>query len=142
MTAKTKKRAPRAQRSAPPKLQEFTIDRSVWRRGRNEGPGIYSQLLNDSDGMCCLGIYLKACGAAVSDLHGMSAPTSLINGPSPPGLPRKAEWLVGPDDAGGIVESEFVWINDHKTIAPSTRERKLRALFKKYGVTVHFTGEK
>lgn len=150
---------------ATKKLKKLTIDRKVWLRGEGEG-----ELLRASDGkMCCLGIYLKACGKAPRTLLGKAMPSEL----SKRVLPEEALWLVKPrqpeeDSVGGddftnsSVAGQLMGINDDKAylkdketgeyvldedwrpvIDPkgeSVRERKIKAAFKKQGIEVEFVG--
>ena len=43
-------------------MKELTIYRDKWCRNRNFDEMGLSQLLNESDNMCCLGFLGKACG--------------------------------------------------------------------------------
>lgn len=109
---------------------KFTIDRKKWLRGDED-----SLLLRKKDRkMCCLGIFLNECGMKKKDLMGKGSPYSLDTP-----LPQQAQWLTNQWGNADLTR-ELMKVNDDDTICDNTREKKLRELFRKKNITVHFRG--
>lgn len=70
--------------------RKLVIDRSIWLRG--EGNEDSYLLRNTDNKMCCLGIYLEACGVSRERLGGIPTPSELAN--LDVEVPKEAEWLV------------------------------------------------
>lgn len=77
-------------------MRNLVIDRSIWLRGEGEDE---SRLLRVADGkMCCVGIYLAACGVPSSQLEEVKCAsevrrkwgTVLVRIPT---FPEEAQWL-------------------------------------------------
>lgn len=115
------------------KPKTFTIDRSKWVRGGENGA---SRLLNYAYFMCCMGFYARACGVPTTDLLGRSYPDEVECG-CVPGIVTKK---------GGKSMKAIGWdlaaYNDNSALSEASRELKVRACFKRIGVTVKFTGPK
>lgn len=85
-------------------MKEFVIDRSKWLRG--EGPA-ESYLLRASDGrMCCLGIYLEACGVSPTDLRSKKSPTTCLVPKEHPVFELDLPQLVTVNDSFGYEDAE------------------------------------
>ncbi len=115
-------------------MRKLVIDRSIWLHGEGKGD---SYLLRRRDGkMCCLGIYLDACGVSKDLLLSLRMPSFLEV------IPLEAEWLINDED-GRARSSEDVFelaiLND--TRAVDDRENKIAEVFKKNDVEVEFVGE-
>jgi hypothetical protein len=113
-------------------VRSFVIDRNVWARGEKD-----NVLLDSTTGkMCCLGIYLKACGASDKRLKNVGSPSDAGDADT---LPK---WMVGEvfgfsaDDAPTV--RKLIRVNDAK--APKDREGKIAKLFAEAGVKVRFKG--
>lgn len=78
--------------------RELVIDRNVWLRGEGSHQ---SCLYRPRDGkMCCVGIYLDACGVPKDRMVAHSNATSLAEK-----LPDEAKWLFGTSPLGGTFAS-------------------------------------
>lgn len=126
-------------------INEFTIDRSMWLRGREPGG---SYLLREIDGKrCCLGFYLEACGVPDDQLRGYAAPGSVYR--------NRAEyrdlvpkWLIGPpwhrlsddpaDAVNSITAQYLMEVNDATDSTDAEREALIAKTFADHGVEVHF----
>ena len=117
-------------------VKEFTIDRSEWNPAEMFGHGE----LSGPGGKCCLGIYGDACN--VSYTVGQKMPEEKTNQAWPKGLFKKYD-AVG--DNGEPDKQQLADLladtNDDKNISQKWREQKIRQLFARMGVTVHFKGE-
>jgi len=108
------------------KLTKLTIHKREWLRGES---GHNSYLRRSSDGkMCCLGIYLRACGVEVDDLTDVRSPARVAGG-----LPGTTWWL------NRLVSNELMSINDESTISETEREIELTKRFGENGIQVVFT---
>ena len=78
------------------KATAFTLPRSIWARGEGS---IKSYLLRAADGkMCCVGVYLEACGVSRESLKGEREAQSVQLGEDPP---YTAEDLIADRDGAG-----------------------------------------
>lgn len=121
------------------KLKSFVIDRNVWLRGGFEKNKIISVLFDEqSEKMCCLGIYCAKSGVNKNDLIGQIRPFNVkwnifkwnnfsnyknkkINIPS---------WLVSTnkkDDS--LIATQLMNINDDINITEKERETIVKVLF-------------
>lgn len=110
------------------------IDRAKWLRGEGAEN---SRLLRHYDGkMCCLGLYLEACGVPREVLRDKNTPAQLDE--------RIPRWLYEPNKAltrvVSMATSKLMGVNDD----PKERKREdlVREMFAAHGVTVTFTGAK
>ena len=114
--------------------KEFTIKKEEWGYGGGLGNGM---LRDPNTGkMCCLGIYLKACGVPVKDLENKSMPSNLAGYKLP-------EWLVlehDPQTEEEGVASKLADANDKAAgdIDMKTRKKIIRQGFADNGVKVTF----
>lgn len=117
-------------------MKKLVIDRSKWQRG--EG---YAQLLDDETGkMCCLGIYLRACGKAPSTIANRSFPCQIPNRL----FPKEADWLLeglGEDRFDSAVANKLMYVNDSRMKTEKQRETFIKETFAKQGIKVEFVGE-
>jgi hypothetical protein len=105
-------------------VKAFVIDRKVWARGHQR----VNQLRRRDDGkMCCLGIYLKACGAPTCALTGF-------------GVPVDVKTLIVPGWLGTNKASDLVCANDAYFDDEARREDDVKAGFAKAGIEVTFKG--
>lgn len=118
--------------------RDLVIDRSIWLRGERNGD-VY--LLRPADGkMCCLGIYLQACGASPDTLRGRRYPSSVAVA-----LPDEARWLLRPGkpvvgvQSDSLETTELAVTNDDNTITDAEREKRIATLLAKHDVRVTFT---
>jgi hypothetical protein len=113
---------------------KFTIDRDIWIRGVTPE----SALLHSPTGkMCCVGIYLQACGVPRDRLK--DKPTaSWIDMDL---LPANARWLV--TGVGGDHETPaaaaLYAVNDDFAVNELQREVEIVELFARQGIEVEFT---
>lgn len=115
---------------------EFVIPRDRWLRGEGDGGDVY--LLRPADAkMCCLGIYLEACGAHASDLLNRRYPSS-VSAP----LPNAAEWLI--ERLSQLVRGDtaeavkLANANDNSHLSEVDRESTVKKLFERRGIKVTF----
>lgn len=144
-------------------MREFTINRRRWDRGemfadirKEKGQNKPPSLKHPEDGrMCCLGIYLEACGVPVEKLYARADPKELVEDVVE--LPQDAQWLVYIDhpnvsgdetfyesltfwwDNTGVTQ-ELMEANDdtNRFSSEAEREQKIAELFKANDVIVHF----
>lgn len=133
------------------KLVDLTIDRAFWGTGalcRVE----YDEISGDAGDMCCLGFASRACGVKTSSLYRIeSFGYDDINLPSNLRSARRAiakifpAMLQEPSD----IESELstfpyvaAEINDSTSLTDHQKEQRLRRLFAKEGVKLHFKGKR
>lgn len=115
-------------------VKEFVISRAKWARSFKDRYNSDTGMLNDDGGQCCLGIYASACQVPPEFLLGKGIPADVVVSL------KDIKWntkLV--KDSNLNLIGELIDANDRSGIADSTREKKIRALFKKLGITVHFT---
>ncbi len=121
------------------KVRTLVIDRTKWLRGDLRpifGDDVYSRLRDQNGRMCCLGFYLKACGARGLTSDSAYAPSDLAR------LPAEAAWLKHPEDEceDGPAE-KLISANDFSGRNEADREKKIAKLFREHGgVTVTFRG--
>lgn len=116
-------------------MQELVIDRAVWLRGEYG----HSLLFRPSDErMCCLGIYLAACGVSRRRLTNQGGPRDV-----PGRIPKQAMWLLkNPHHReASDLAYDLMRANDTEDVRANTREAKVRGLFKQAGVLVRFIGK-
>lgn len=116
-------------------MNAFTIDRNIWYRGHSTG----SMLLRLEDGgMCCVGIYLEACGVPRAALKDHAA-AHCVDVP----LPDDAKWLRDfnkpqmYNDSSAAAGNLYL-CNDDPVISEPDREAQVAAGFAAQGVTVTF----
>lgn len=137
-------------------VTEFDLSRKVWIRNEQ-----HSRLVRKRDGkMCCLGVYLKACGFEEDDMEEVCTP----KGMAPHLLDKLPPWLAKNHDAAGVatvkippLDITIMNVNDESILDASSygrfkakgwllyyhhadeneREEKIINLFKKNGVTVN-----
>lgn len=115
-------------------IKELVISRSIWLRGGPEGE---SKLLRTTDNkMCCLGIYLEACGIAKDQLEDVETPANMDPGQEIP------VWLLeddlDPDDSSPVAR-ELMMVNDDSNVSEEKREDFIASEFEKQGIKVTFT---
>jgi len=113
------------------KMRKLTIDRAIWLRGE----GFYiSALLRGSDAkMCCVGIYLEACGVSRDVLVDVHVAEDVKD------LPEEARWLrkYRDKDGAGLYET-----NDSTDYQDEhVREDRIAAAFARNGVEVEYVGK-
>lgn len=125
-------------------MRDLVIDRNIWRRGQpDNGP---SQLLRTDGKMCCMGIYLEACGFPREKLLEIGYP-SVSHSRFP--LPQEARWLIynssEPQHQDNVNEYRLSKVNDrikpeHIDITEyeQARESELVKLFKQHDVNITF----
>jgi|SRR3984957_16017850 len=112
-------------------VKSFTIDRNKWLRGEGTSK---SSLLRSSDGkMCCLGIYLSACGVAKDILKNLATPASIVEKNTLP------SWLKNHYLNSSIV-IDLMNANDKIQFAETDRELSIKAGFKQAGIKIRFKG--
>lgn len=124
------------------KPKAFTIDRAKWWRGK--GPDD-SRLWTDRNCGCCLGHYAIACGIDQNRLVGIAYPSVLANADALGGRVRipgmttphrlYMNWTTNSQRAIDLANA-----NDDPG-SDATRERRIRAGFRKIGVRVRFVGK-
>lgn len=111
-------------------MKKFTVRRKKWARGRKNGD---PALRNDQECMCCLGFALNQISRI---------PMDDLNGGFMPQDTARHCFLTNKDDDGEITDNALAEkasvINDSVKISDSTREKKLKKLFRKHGVIVKF----
>jgi hypothetical protein len=118
-------------------MKQLVIDRSRWLRGNPDD----SCLLDRNGKMCCLGFYLKSCGAADVELLEAGSPACLTH------HPRPAKWLVvnvARDDLHEATQLDsnrctaLMQVNDSVEWTDENREREIAHLFHRQGIEVEF----
>ncbi|MEK6883939.1 MAG: hypothetical protein AABY22_30190, partial [Nanoarchaeota archaeon] len=99
---------------------KLTIDRKIWLRGQRE-----SALLVKSGKMCCVGIYLNACGVSSDDLYNILDPSYLE-------IPKKAKWLTCSSGSNSKSSIDLMNINDKIGTKLKKRETEIKKIFKKH----------
>lgn len=111
---------------------KLVIDRSIWLRGEPEG----SMLLRPNDGkMCCVGIYLAACGVPHSRLSSKrsAADKGVVADDGSWLVERRNNGLLCSSAAAiRLYEENDCWSN------ATDRESKIAELFAANGVDVEF----
>lgn len=124
--------------------RKLVIDRRIWLRGEPSGEGIpwedSSQLHRVKDGkMCCVGIYLHACGVPMDALSGIGAADSVLaENDENKTYVEEACWLIPsrPTDPA----SQLYATNDDDQLAGFEREQIIEEIFAQHGVDVEFVG--
>lgn len=117
--------------------RKLVIDRARWFRGKGADD---SRLLRSCDGrMCCLGIYLEACGVPSDALENTPYPSTYRLRPF---IPAEAQWLLARDSRNPTSSDaiDLATTNDRTSIKARTREERIRAMFAKHDVEVVFVG--
>lgn len=124
-------------------VQEFTIDRSKWRRG--DGGGV---LLDDGGCGCVLGHLLAACGVAREPLSQSEVPSDpkvrrLLSGDLEELLLRRHS---DPDSSSVSVSGRTLFscaalAENDLGGDEGRREARLIDLFRRAGITLRFVGE-
>jgi hypothetical protein len=133
-------------------MKEFTIDKSHWLRGGNDGAGnsASSTLCNSDDHKCCLGHFATYLGFTREQIFNKPAPVythpiSNIKGglPASENWPRASiEWpkeLLTVTDWGAVMDTEvcedIIRTNDKdkSVISDEERQTKLIELFESIG---------
>ena len=146
-------------------VDEFELPRSVWFRGEGDyGSGLLldDTAVKDEDvgKMCCLGVYLKACGLPEKYLNDVGEPVSvnsLMHHEMPSWLFKKSSVTYSSRMAASEDCSMLMSINDEELVDDETfeeltaeddvrkwhhrseeeRERKIIELFAKNGIKVN-----
>ena len=117
------------------RVRAFTIDVARWLRGEDTSASYLLRPYDDK--MCCLGQYAKACGFSDQEIAGLRGIKHTGHDAFgwrdcvtlPGALPKEAPIM------------DLYQDNDDSTITLlRTRVRKIRAGFKRLGVTVRFKG--
>lgn len=115
-------------------VTHLRISRAIWLRG--EGAS-HSSLLRRADAkMCCLGIYLEACGASKDNLYSVGTPSGMTGL-----IPADARWLLKEDEAREVSDccQQLMEDNDLQNISEPEREERITGGFARQGITVEFT---
>lgn len=122
-------------------MKTLVIDRSRWLRGNPD-----ESCLLDRDGrMCCLGFYLRSCGADESDIFEIGSPAGIAYE-----APQEAGWLLtrlSRDDVHEATRADssrctaLMTVNDDATWTDEQREREIAHLFSRQGIDVVFVDE-
>lgn len=130
-------------KKSPGKIKKFTVHRSKWTRGGNGD----AALLTHSGQKCCLGFLATTCGFKPDEMREMGDLDILTINDEPDDKPcadRLLECvprLVRPDPRYGAVANklhdQIVRTNDDP-MEPAEREKRLKKLFAKAGITVVF----
>lgn len=108
----------------------LVIDRRIWLRGEAE-----SCLLRRDGKMCCIGIYLKACGIPDTSLVGLGSPFHARNAVVP-------EWLLDRESwSNSHLALILIQSNDDQSLGEAEREERIASYFSSAGVTVVFAGD-
>ncbi len=116
-------------------ISGFTIPRRRWLRGgRGNDSSLYDPKTRK---MCCLGIYLRACGFSVADVKDRSMPGDVEATGK-----RVPSWMVIRRANNFIRTSpsnmKLAVANDNEGLSERKRERKIRELFANQGIKVTF----
>ena len=114
---------------------KFSIPRKIWGTGSKGG-----YLLNSDHGkMCCLGIYLQACGTPEGKLRDANMPGDIL----PKRLPSGLQWLIDArrDSYTSRAASRLAETNDDEHLDARTREESIKRQFKEVGISVTFRGK-
>lgn len=120
-------------------VTHLRISRAIWLRG--EG-GSSSFLLRCGDAkMCCLGIYLEACGISRRILQGVGSPILLSIRHK---IPAEVRWLFTDDgresqDCAGLMSINDRDLTYSNHFDEDQRERSIIRRFSQQGITVEFT---
>jgi hypothetical protein len=117
-------------------VTELTIPRSTWLRG--EGAERSALLRPDDGRMCCLGLYLQACGIPRPVLTGRATAIALVDRGY-----KVPYWLYqGTPGENAFMNSRaaaaLMGINDWSKGTEEHREAEVKRMFKEQGITVTF----
>ena len=117
---------------------KLTIDRDVWLRG--EGPD-ESYMHREEDGkMCCLGIYLEACGIPKEAMTQLKTPAEPLRKHNPdPG--KDVSWAIMMNNGrltNSPITNQLMRINDSIGIDEANREDSVREILGERGIEVEF----
>ena len=129
--------------SPSPERRKLVIDRAIWLRGGGSGSGMLRTLAEPVK-MCCLGIYLDACGIPRDELAGLGRPSDLMLGVDKGrvAFPDEARWLLRRENRRFNSEAAVALYqtNDSSQLTAAQREEALRRIFAQHGVDVEFAG--
>jgi len=109
-------------------VSEFTVDRNTWDRGRGT-----SFLLNpNTEKMCCLGFYARACRLKNKEIEFHGSPWMLYK--------KWKTFLINDDWDNSKVCKKLMKVNDDECMSADRREKQLKKIFKANGVKVKFKG--
>ncbi len=123
-------------------VKKFEISRNVWLRGDDNPAYRY----RERDGkMCCLGIYLQACGLSAENLSGRHQPAD-VKDKILTGCERRKQdfsWLFKQpgnthDGKGSKRVMDLVEANDSALTDGPSRESQVENLFAEEGIEVTF----
>lgn len=129
--------------------RKLVIDRRIWLRGEPEVVGgkweDASQLHRAKDEkMCCVGIYLHACGMSIEALSGHGEAESVLTNDvsnefydEEKTFIEEACWLIADRSDPA---SKLYATNDDSTLPEDVREQIIAKTFAQYGVDVEFVG--
>ncbi len=116
-------------------MKKFTVRRKKWARGGKNGR---AELLNSDGNMCCLGF--AACQVS------RKTHEQLLNCGKPSEVYLRKSFLTDEyrpepnwvDVSNNKLTQKAITINDSVKITDETREKRLKALFRKYGIIIKF----
>jgi len=112
-----------------PVAKEFTVKRSEWLRGTDDG-----MLLDPWHKMCCLGFHALACGFGQDDLRAAESMPDDLVAVAPEALDEEyKEWALKRDLLNDIAKD-----NDNSKLSDFDREQQLARKFAAMGITIHF----
>lgn len=108
------------------KLKEVEIKRSRWLRAPKGGGDDYpgGRLRDGAGKQCCLGFLARACGVKAAELKGAYFPFALSSW-LPSWMDKETQWACAE-------------VNDDDRLSDSTKERKIKTLFKQAGYKAVF----
>lgn len=122
------------------RVKEFVIRRSIWLRGDG---GAASYLMRGDGKMCCIGIYLAACGVPTSELKSTKTAVRLSGYRKSMLHAAGADWLVN-GAVGLAVHGQLMEYNDYiatSDVSESAREAAIAEGFASQGVAVTFVDD-
>lgn len=120
-------------------LKTLRIERKFWGRGVETGGYLLRE--DDSQRMCCLGFYARACGLAKKDIRGVGTPEGVSIRAK---VRNKAAWqlMFEHEDGGGNPSIyKLAADNDDRSTADAEKESRIKKGFAKLGVKVRFVGK-
>jgi hypothetical protein len=116
--------------STSEEVMKLVIDRNVWLRGEGQG---WSYLLRPGDGkMCCVGIFLEACGVSREVLRGTKTANQARRNHDAHEVEKIPDWMDN-TNAGFLYDD-----NDDRLMSEDERERRVARRFAGQGVEVEF----
>lgn len=127
----------KTKKKAKPKRFKFTISRRKWWRGH----GADSELLRADGKMCCVGIYLKACGIKPTLLKNVVDASDLAVENENALVKKIPTWLL--NNASGYWQNsdiafELYAANDEEEVRGAEKEKAIKNIFATHGVDVTF----